>query len=444
MSATTLSNFLYQLNEYWLAGGMPAETYGKAGTLYKMIGDQFGINADWQGDGTAKHPVRRGLNGAIGNNFAKSFSHSVPSSGEQFLVPNARHWAHMIIDDRALAFTRSPSAMRSALSGQMDEMEQTVEGWMRATSYLLWDDGRHLLAKGDANYNVALTTLVFRNVDNRNKFEIGDIIRLVPIAAAAAAAPGTLPAPRVGTLTVSKVLSNGLEVTAAINTVVGADNTDFVSKDVYFDSAKPADNVPFTGVFGYLAENETLANSTFNDVDRSVNPTRLAGLRVNLTGAETPWDICSKMMTTVETDGAMLDVIYIPTSQVAALMQEMGSRNVTYRAVEIPVKQAQNLVIGVTATEVVYGSQRAYIMSDRFLSDPTVSAADDTRYVGLYSSNCKVISADGASWKDYDGDGARLSQVGVTEDYAAQYGVFGQYTYDNPLNAIVAKVGANL
>lgn len=443
MATTKLTDLFYQLHEWWTSGGQPAETFGPAGVFYKMLYKGSGSDGGWQGNNQAKMPVRSSLNGNVGHDHTKTFNFSVPAQGQQFLINGCRLWNQLLIEDETIAYTRNATYLESSMSGLMDEMEQKAKGWMRAISYLLWHDGRQLLGKGDSAYSVAGTAITFLNTANRHKFEVGDVITLIDTAVADATDPGVVPVPRAGTLTVTKVLVDGLEVDAAVNTIVGATNADYISKSVY--EVTDGRNInPLTGVFGFLAETETQAAKTFYGVDRSIDTNRLAGLRVNLTGSESPWDICAAILDRADEDGSMIDTLFLPSSQKRALLNELASRNMQYTSVTDDIMQPQNLKLGVSGISVADGDMVIRLYFDRFLSDPDVTRDNDIRYVGLYSGECGIISADDAGWKDYDGDGARLNKVGGTADYVAEYGIFGQYRHTNPHNAIIAKVGANL
>jgi hypothetical protein len=441
MAATALNDYIYQLHEFWSAKGPPAETFGRSGSFFRQL--QKTVRADWQGTGTAQLPVRSSIQGNAGPNFSKVRANHSSSSGEQFLIPAADFWLTMQLSNRFVSFTRDPMYLESNLSGLNDEMEQTAAAWMRACSYLLWSDGRGGIGKGDGAFAVAGSTITLRNAASAACFEVGDVLRMVLVANFDAAAPGTLPTPEAGTLTVTAVDEDAgtLTVAETINVAIPtATNTAFISKDVYFSA--DIDQL-FTGVFGFLAETNTLANTSFYGVTRSTSPTRLAGQRVNLAGSESPWSICSAIMDKANTSGAKIDQIWYPASQTKALMEEMASRNIHFTRVEVGLDAPQNLRIGFTAASVCYGDMECQLISDRFLIDPAALTGEDVRYVGLNSAECEILTSDGISWKDYDGDGSFLVRDPATQVNQAEYGAFCAYQHRDTHNAIVARVGAD-
>lgn len=447
MAATGVNSLVSQLQQHWFLTGMPADTFGEAGEAFLYMSKRFGSESKLGGDNLIQHPVRSQLQGGGGNNFNRTLANHVSPSGERFVVPVARHWEFVRILDRLMALNPDGKYMVSKMSALMDTLDQAAKSWMRGMSYLLWSDGRQLLAKGDGAYAVAGTTITFLNSDNVLKFEIGDVIRLISTATAAGTAPGVVPAAEVGSLTVTNVTDTGLEVDQTINVAIPtATNADYISKDNYqtAGATDPDDVTPFTGIFGYLAETNTLANATFYGVDRSKAPNRLAGSRVALSGSETPWTIVSKIMQRARKSGAKIDTIYIPSSQVEAMMEELASRNIQHRPVYVPPSEPQHLVIGVTAIEALYGSMAVKIVDDRFMSDPDVTSDQDRRYVALNTADMVLdTTQDAVGWKDYDGDGTYVQQEAGEPTYKAQYGAFCQYLYANPKNAVIAKVGAD-
>lgn len=444
---TNINSYLFQTQEEWANRGAPKETFAGAGNLWRLLSK--GASQDWEGDATAKLAVRSQRQGNFGPNYSKLFSSHTTSSGEQFVVPAGKLFGVVSFGTRFLEFTRTGKNLVSAMSGKADEIDQTLGAYQVASSYLLWSDGRGGIGKGNGSYTITGNVITLQNRRSADCFEKGDVLRFVSTTNYDAAAPGSLPTPRTGTVTITAVDSDTGNLTVAepdiSAAIASAANDDWISKDVYFDDSE--DEIP-NGVFTWLARNSTLANTTIYGVTRSTYPARLAGRRVKIgtgTSSLTPWDICASIMQESETSGADIDTIWVPSHEVRQLMDEMSARNIIYTPVTIGMSQPANLRIAVDGMAVAFGSTRAVIMSDRYLIDPSKSIENDRQYVGLKMSDFFVkMGPTGWGFKDYDGDGSMLTRDPSTEQLYAEIGSWMALFADDTGHMIYAGVDTDL
>lgn len=439
--ASGLNDLLFETHEHWQSDGPPRETYLGAGQLFLELDKP---KADWGGTGIAKNPQRSKLSGNGGANFSKVRTASTPSGGVQFLQPIAEHWEVLQVSSKFLELLKDPSYLESGMDGLMDEMEQKVTAYTKQASYLLWGDGRGAVGRGDGAYTISGNTITLRNKNSARCFEVGDVLRFAITATYEGTPRGTVSAVRDGTITVTKVneTEGKIVVSAADISVAigGATNADYIIKDSYVGAESPI----LTGIFTWLARTNTLANGTVYGVDCSVYPERLAGRRVPVGGNDSPWTICSKIMREATNAGARgLNRIYVPSSEIDKLMEEMASRNIAYQLVDIGVDKPANLRMVVSGVEVGYGGIRAVITVDPFLIDHSVTAANDRTYVGLTSGDWALETTQSAiGWKDYKGVGSYLDRDVTSQMLQAEYGMYGNLACFNNGHQIVAAVGA--
>lgn len=442
MAGTGISEYLYQTQQEWANRGAPKETFAAAGTFWKLLVKR--AVEDWEGDGDALLAVRSQRQGNFGANYSRLLTAHTSSSGEKYTVPAGKLFGIVSFTTKFLEFTRTGKNLVAAMSGKADEIDQTLGAYQNLASMLMWQDGTGKMGKGDGAYSVAGAVITFKNARSAACFEKGDVLVLISEAAMAAAAPGTLPTPRAGTVTVSKVNETAGTVTLTGNVTAGiaaAVNTDWISKYVFFDDAE--DGIP-NGVFTWLARNNTLATSTVYGVDRSIYPDRLAGRRVSIgttSSTASPWSICAQIMQENEISGSDIDTIWVPAHEVSALMEEMSARNITQVPVSIGMNAAVNLQMAVNGIGVSYGSTRAVLLSDRYLIDHSKTQQDDRQYVGLNMQDWMLkMGPTGWGFKDYEGDGSILQRDPLTEKLYAEIGAWMALFTDNTGRQIYAGV----
>lgn len=428
--ATTIDEYLYQTKELWANKGAPEETFAGAGNFWKLLSK--GVQKDWEGDLTALMAVRSKRQGNFGANYSRLVTSHTSSSGEKFTVPAGKYFGVVSFPMRFLEAAMTGKNLVSAMSGKADEIDQTLEAFQNSASMLMWQDGRGQCGKGDGAYAVAGSVITFLNKHSAACFEEGDVLVLISEAAMTAAAPGTLPTPRAGTITVSAVDEDAGTITLTGNVNAGiaaAVNTDWISKYVFFADAD--DGIP-NGVFTWLARNATLAGTALYGVTRSTYPSRLSGRRVEISGITSPWSVCAKIMQQAEISGANIDTIWHPAHATEELMEEMASRNIVTQPVTVGINDPVNLMMKVNGIGVSYGSTRCVLMSDRYLIDHGKTADNDRQYVGLNMRNFFLkMGPSGWGFKDYAETGTILRRDGTTENYYADIGGWmGLFTSD--------------
>ena len=451
---SSLNDLFFQTHQEWQTDGPPKSTMVGTGPLFRTVSK--GPRTDWAGGtvsgGSVKGlvPVRSKRNGNQGPAYSKVYTNATGYGGERFEQDLSEQWEILRVRAKFLEVLKNPAAMESGMSGLMDDMEQAVMGWGTSMSQVLWQDGKGAFGCGDGAYSVAGDTIQLLNYNSARCFEVGDVLRLIPRATYDAAVRGARPAARTGTITVASVNEKTGEITveeADISVAIaGAANTDVISKDSYYpDTAEDTDTGPnMAGVYTWLARTETEAVQTVYGVDCGTYPTRLAGRRIELTGAESPYEILSLVMEEAVVAGARPDMVSVPSGQVSKLIQELAARNMLVKDVKIGAEQPQNMTYGVTASGVQWGEIRAAIVSDQWQINHFVTKDNDISYTALQMSDFGLTTtSSGISWKDWDGDGTYLVQKGGTQGLEAAYGSYAAFRCEDTGHQIYAGVGTN-
>lgn len=445
MAVSTISNFIYQLREFWANEGPPANLWEEAGELCMML--ETRVRQNWTGTGDAKLANRVKLNGNIGPNFDKAFATTTSPDGVQWNVHARDNWVVMRINGRTIEFATA-EAMISGDSSVADLAEVHATSFLRQKSYLLWSDGTGRIAKGNGVYSVAGNVVTFLHNRSAAQFEVEDVVVL--IAEGAAVPASGMPTPRVGTLTVLAVDEDSkpstMTLSANVNTIAGAVNTDFISKDVFFGTPDGL----FDGVFRWLPFTRGASLTTWAEVDRSTRPSRLAGARVLVTPTMTPYQIVAKMGVALKNQrgGIKKDsefCIFHPSAEIEALMAEAAINGVTFIPSETE-DQAKYLVLGIQYIKAAWpGLGTVKLICDHWLHDPNVTEEQDRTYVLMDLRDWRVYTGrTGMTWKQYEDNGGMLKYETGNNQYYAQYGFSGDLFCQRIRGQVVATTRANL
>lgn len=448
MAITSVSDYFNVTNETWAKMGPPKEAWANTGKLWKALPKM----SDWTGDVTAKLPIRDAISGMAGSNYAEAYANSVPSSVQQYQFPMRVMKIVVKFQEQLLAALSNGSATREQIAAFKREMQLAMTGLMRVGSYLVFGDGTGRIAKGDGLYSVSGTTITLKNRKDALKFEKGD--RLVLIDTGAAVPSGGQPTPRafaaspndflqvlkvntkLGTLEVDK------DVDVAIPTAV---NTDYIGKTVFFDGTYGL----LDGIFRVIARKDSLSTTTVFNVDRSDNPVRLAGARVQISLNESPYDVIGKMLEqaadTIDPDSPDARwCIYTPTGVMKRLVSEMKANGIIYRDVNVASDRGK-LIMGYKETVAQwpdFGEIR--FKADKFYTNSEVSAEDDQEYLFLNENNVWVkTTPDGISYKKFEDGGGFVKQIPGEQVYYAQCGFWGEMFVDGTNEFIVASPTAD-
>lgn len=440
------SDLAYQLREQWTRLGPPVEVFIPAGEFYNAL-RKNGVPEYWSGIGKMLIPVMTNLPPNTGGAaYERTYALYAPGSGDQFKVPIREAWA---TDQRTwlhYALAETAGATQSGKSGDEIATMLAVQGYHKHMSYTVLGDGTGRIAKGDGAWTITGDVITLKNKSQINRFEVGDVLRLIDQAAAVPASGR--PTPRTGTVTIESIN----EGAGTINTVeanisaaiTGTANTDYIAKSIDFEGGgETASTGVVDGYFRWNPITATEAATVWAEVTRANNVARLSGRRITLTGAETPWQIAVKIAKEAVTKGLPITIIYYPAQLIEAMAAEMEARSINIVSGQSPTS-IRNLQFGYSRVTVqVPGMPPFSLVPERYLSDSTLDQDSDYTFIGFPESYLALEGAQGGiNWQAYGTDGKRLQLNGIQATYAS-YGGFYNLCNRAAGHCIVASTRAS-
>lgn len=436
----------------------PPDMFAKSGAFCKMLQKRgvFAMVRDYGGNVKIFVPGYLTSQGNAGANALRALNNAGGANPVRFEVPAADHYQYMRIQDDMLEFGENgqhadPLPLLDA------EARQTATGSLSVLSSYLCSDGTGRLAKGDGAYLVSAnpTVIKFVNRDSVFHFQEDDAITLIP--AAAVFTPGEMPTPRTpdvaetfplvakrdedqGTITLNGQLDTFFS---------GAVNTDYIGKAVSYDGKRNVSAGLFTWIPRTLSE--VTANPTLWGLDRSRDPARLAGRRVQISGTDSLYTIIGKIGTALKRarGGALMPnddyVIIIPTEKIVQLLEEFAQRNIVYTMVTSR-SEASTMTMGVSMVVAdIPDVGRLRFMTDHHFSDPLVTPENDHTYLALNIPDWYWnTGSSGYGWKNYGGVNGRgghylHNDPNEPDAWYAQHGAKGNLVCKNISQQVLAS-----
>ena len=211
-------------------------------------------------------PIQIGNPQGRSHTFAKAKANQTSSVYKDFTLTRAKDYSLATVDNEvAEASEDDKGAFLKALTNEIDSAIRSSASSMGS---MVYGDGSGCIGQISAGTNVATTTLTLAVADDIVNFEVG-----MTLVFAAARSSGSL---RNSGATLS-ILSidrgaGSMVLSAAINTVTGTIAGDFV----FIDGDR---NLAISGLAAWLPKTAPTSGDNFFGVDRSVDSTRLAGVR---------------------------------------------------------------------------------------------------------------------------------------------------------------------
>lgn len=211
-------------------------------------------------------PIQIGNPQGRSHTFAKAKANQTSSVYKDFTLTRVKDYSLATVDNEvAEASENDKGAFLKALTNEIDSAIRSSASSMGS---MVYGDGSGCIGQISTGTNVATTTLTLAVADDIVNFEVG-----MTLVFAAARSSGSL---RNSGATLS-ILSidrgaGSMVLSAAINTVTGTIAGDFV----FIDGDR---NLAVSGLAAWLPETAPTAGDSFFGVDRSVDSTRLAGVR---------------------------------------------------------------------------------------------------------------------------------------------------------------------
>lgn len=211
-------------------------------------------------------PIQIGNPQGRSHTFSKAKANQTSSVYKDFTLTRVKDYSLATVDNEtAEASENDKGAFLKALTNEIDS---AIRSSASSMATMIYGDGSGCIGQISAGTNVATATLTLADPDSVVNFEVG-----MTLVFAAARSTGAL---RNSGSTLSILAVNRstgvLTMSAAINTVTGTIANDFV----FVDGDR---NLSVSGLAAWLPEAAPAGGDNFFGVDRSVDPTRLAGVR---------------------------------------------------------------------------------------------------------------------------------------------------------------------
>lgn len=211
-------------------------------------------------------PIQIGNPQGRSHTFAKAKANQTSSVYKDFTLTRVKDYSLATVDNEtAEASENDKGAFLKALT---NEIESAIRSSASSMASMAYGDGSGCIGVIGSTTNVATATLTLATADDVVNYEVGKTLVFAPARSSGALRNSG------SSLTVLAVNRSAgvLTLSAAINTVTGTVAGDFI----FIDGDR---NLSVAGLAAWLPVTAPTSGDNFFGVDRSVDPTRLAGVR---------------------------------------------------------------------------------------------------------------------------------------------------------------------
>lgn len=388
MADQTVSTFQEALKPIFQAKGEIEDAVYKDYPFLAMVPK----SDDYYGDGDWKiaHKYKRISGRSV--SFAKAQDNKRPSRRKRFVVPREHDYATFGLTTEVIkASKNNPQALADATK---EEFDDAMEQIMLSTAKKILRDGTGSLGRISAASSVASATITLMNVEDVVNFEVEDIVTFSSAAGTGA---------RAGSAEIASIDRDAgtLTFTAVLNSTSAAAASDYIQIEGDF-----ADGI--MGVDGwnpYTAPSATL----FNGVDRTVDLTRLSGIRLNGTGRPLE-EAFVRLMTRVCREGGRPGFGLANPARWEELEISLGSAR-QYVDVEVGT-------FGFSALKLNSPKGPVAIMSDPFMQSDLIRVWNNDKHEFKTLEGFPIL---------LDEDTLKMARVADDDAYEGRVGYFGNY-----------------
>lgn len=312
---TTLSNVLrtkYDQKKFYQFAYMKAPLQGLMRRDEKFGGNNARI--------TVRYAVPQG--GSC--TFATAQGNKTTSSDIGFLLTRKRDYQLAGITGEGLdAADGDENTIFNGLKGEMDGSLRNISRSMAIQGYR---NGGGARGQGDGAYSVAGTVIQLKQPADVTNFEVGMFVQWGSTdgTSGSVRSAGGISHGQLQVVGLNRILGQ-ITVSAVINTVTSAANTDFIFRDGDFGACA-------SGLLGWLPTTAPVGGDNWYGVDRSVDTVRLAGTTFNGNGGNYEETLVD-CVALASREGAEIDVCMVNTLDRANIVKSLGSK-----AIYEPVK----------------------------------------------------------------------------------------------------------
>lgn len=311
--------------------------------FFAMLDKQGG----WTGDDTFNFTVNYSSGQGTGADFTQAKSNAGPHKGKRFALSSKEMYGYCLLDDKLIAFAKSPGAPVSAITYEVDRVRKQM---FRDYSNHIYGMGGS--ARGKVSSFSGNTVTLTNNTDSV-RFSVGMVIK------SSANEDGT--SIDAGTSTVTAVNYKAGKVTfGTLHANVG--NNDFLFRDGDQNDVLTGLGSPYstTSEKGWIPSADPTSGDSFFGVDRSAMPEALAGWRVDATagGTSTAHEGLMEAGAYASMLGAQIDAIFANPITITNFLKGRDSKVIRDEGGEV--------TIGFTGMRAILASGTAKIYADPY------------------------------------------------------------------------------
>jgi hypothetical protein len=357
----------------------------------------------------AKAPLKYAPNAGRSSTFATAQSNSTNVKNVAFRYSRVSDYAvARITNELILASKNNSGAFVSALKQEIDSAQLNVSN---SAAQAVYGNGSGVIGQLAASTTLASTTIQLRNIEDIVFFEVDYKIKLSAANGGGSVRSGVLTVVGVdrelGTVTVDANISTAIPA-ATVN--------DYISVEGDYDKK-------MKGLGAWIPSIAPSIGDNFFGVDRSVDVTRLAGFRGDLSSLPIEEALIQGGMK-IGRDGGKVDHVFMSFQKYADLTKSLGSK---VQFVDILAKDAN---IGFQGVKVNLGKSIATVIPDRNCPDNKMFMLQlDSWKVHSLEGMPMILDMDGLKMLRVSNDDAAEIRVGYYAQIACNWpGANGQFS----------------
>jgi hypothetical protein len=357
----------------------------------------------------AKAPLKYAPNAGRSSTFATAQSNSTNVKNVAFRYSRVSDYAvARITNELILASKNNSGAFVSALKQEIDSAQLNVSN---SAAQAVYGNGSGVIGQLAASTTLASTTIQLRNIEDIVFFEVDYKIKLSAANGGGSVRSGVLTVVGVdrelGTVTVDANISTAIPA-ATVN--------DYISVEGDYDKK-------MKGLGAWIPSVAPTIGDSFFGVDRSVDVTRLAGFRGDLSSLPIEEALIQGGMK-IGRDGGKVDHVFMSFQKYADLTKSLGSK---VQFVDILAKDAN---IGFQGVKVNLGKSIATVIPDRNCPDNKMFMLQlDSWKVHSLEGMPMILDMDGLKMLRVSNDDAAEIRVGYYAQIACNWpGANGQFS----------------
>jgi hypothetical protein len=250
--------------------------------------------------------------------FSTAVNSSVASKQVAFFITRVSDYSIALIKNELIEASQNDAG--AFMEAATHEIDSAIHSLTRSLAISMYGSGSGSIGRVGATTVLGSTLLVLADPESVTNFEVGQVLRL-----SGTDGGGSLRANSVSVVGVDRDLGQ-LTLSANVSTITGAALADYIIQDGDYD-------LKIKGLRAWIPDVAPGGSDNFFGVNRSVDVTRLAGLRDDFSALPIE-EAVVKASTRLAREGAKPDVAFISYKKWADLENALGSK-VQYIDVEV-------------------------------------------------------------------------------------------------------------